>query len=350
MTFIHSVVKEILFRTHVYHFTGNWDYLRYGPNPVENQPGKVIFDPERATNYLFDMLNDSAGYEWLHANVADEASRQWILELLTYRVLGYAHVKLPLNTPEFWNEYQTIDSRYLVESNVAKSSNFSLHRYRAEVHGHTLDLIGHPLSVLMMRLGQYYFDRDGVKIGPQPGDIVIDGGGCWGEAAIDFANVVGPAGRVYSFEFVPNNLAIYRNNLAMNPDAASRITIVERALGKSSGELVKYDDVGPATVVGHPNASMQVSTQSIDDLVREQNLPRVDFIKLDIEGAERDTLAGAMHTIRTFRPRMALCLYHRPSDLFAIPQIVRQIESRYELRIDHYTIYDQETVLYARVV
>lgn len=349
MQFAKAITREILQRAHTYHFTGNWDYLRFGPNPVEKQPGTVLFDGERAADMLLDFVKDSGNYEWLYANVADDFSRQLVVDLLCYRVLGSGHVKLALNTPEFWQEYESIDSRFLVARDVARSGGFALNRYRAEFHGHEIDVIGHPLSILMMRLGQYHYDRGGVRVAPREGDIAIDGGGCWGETAIDFANIVGPGGHVYSFEFVPNNLAIFRQNLATNPAAARQVTIVEHALGQKSDEVLSYGDFGPATVVGGGEHSAQVLTLSIDDLVERYAIPRVDFIKLDIEGSERATLAGAIQTIRKFRPRMALCLYHRPSDLFAIPQIVRQIEAGYDLRIDHYTIYDQETVLYAHV-
>ena len=58
---------------------------------------------------------------------------------------------------------------------------------------------------------------------------------------------------------------------------------------------------------------------------------RADFIKMDIEGAERNALRGAAHTIKTFRPAMLIAAYHRTEDLFAIPESVLSIRPDYRL-------------------
>ena len=345
---VRELIGRVMIKAHDYHLAGNWDYLRYGPCPFGAGPIQLALD--NGVQSLLDVIRDAVDYQWLIDNLADGKSREWVFELLCFRVWGAIHVKLPINTPWFWQEYETIDSRFLVAEKVGKSSIFDLNHYRVPVLDQALEFLGHPLSVLMLRLGQYYFDRDGARIAPESGDVVIDGGGCWGEAALDFALRVGDAGHVYSFEFVPNNLAIFRTNMNMSPAPARNVTIVERALSHASGQRLPFGDLGPATIVGRADgAGMTVETISIDDFVAQRQLERVDFIKLDIEGSELAALDGATETIRRFHPRMAICLYHRPTDLFAIPQLVRRIEAKYEMRIDHYTLYDQETVLYARV-
>jgi hypothetical protein len=57
----------------------------------------------------------------------------------------------------------------------------------------------------------------------------------------------------------------------------------------------------------------------------------VDFIKMDIEGAERNAVLGAKETLRKFKPRMALCVYHRRNDPAAIPRAVFDLASGYHL-------------------
>jgi FkbM family methyltransferase len=52
----------------------------------------------------------------------------------------------------------------------------------------------------------------------------------------------------------------------------------------------------------------------VTTFVADLQLPKVDFIKMDIEGAEREAVAGAKNTIARFRPSMALCIYHVPGD------------------------------------
>jgi len=94
---------------------------------------------------------------------------------------------------------------------------------------------------------------------------------------------------------------------------------------------------------------LQVTTISIDDLVKVKNLPRVDIIKMDIEGAELSALKGAEQTLRAFRPRLAISLYHNESDLIEIPEFMNSLNLGYEFFLDHFSIHNEETVLFARV-
>jgi Methyltransferase FkbM domain len=66
----------------------------------------------------------------------------------------------------------------------------------------------------------------------------------------------------------------------------------------------------------------RVQTVALDDYVSKLQLDRVDFIKMDIEGAELKALQGARHTIAHFQPKLAICLYHQWNDAFTIPQAI----------------------------
>jgi hypothetical protein len=90
-----------------------------------------------------------------------------------------------------------------------------------------------------------------------------------------------------------------------------------------------------------------VSTVSIDDFVARENLPQVNFIKMDIEGAELPALQGAEETLRNFKPRLAISLYHRDTDLVDIPRYLNGLGLGYEFFLDHFTIHREETVLFA---
>jgi hypothetical protein len=72
--------------------------------------------------------------------------------------------------------------------------------------------------------------------------------------------------------------------------------------------------------------TLQLPATTIDRIVCDLSLPKVDFIKMDIEGAERRAIPGSARTVASFRPRMALCLYHLPDDPEVIPAAVRAIE------------------------
>ena len=79
-------------------------------------------------------------------------------------------------------------------------------------------------------------------------------------------------------------------------------------------------------------AVVEVPAVPIDDVVDELGLETVDFIKMDIEGAERHALAGARRTLERFAPRMALCVYHNEEDYEVLSQIAR--EARPDYRVD----------------
>jgi hypothetical protein len=88
-------------------------------------------------------------------------------------------------------------------------------------------------------------------------------------------------------------------------------------------------------------------TRCIDDLVAQGGIPRVDFIKMDIEGFELRALRGACRTLHTYKPRLAISLYHSPSDFVTIPGFLKDLGLGYRLYLDHHTIHSEETVLYA---
>ena len=58
------------------------------------------------------------------------------------------------------------------------------------------------------------------------------------------------------------------------------------------------------------NKSLKVRTTTLDNYIRERKIEKVDFIKIDAEGAEREIIKGAEKTIREFKPRMAIAAYH----------------------------------------
>lgn len=86
---------------------------------------------------------------------------------------------------------------------------------------------------------------------------------------------------------------------------------------------------------------------TLDRLVERERLEKVDYIKLDIEGAERRALLGMEHTIRYFRPKLAICVYHLFDDIIAIPRLVKELCPDYVLYLDHKSDTLSETVLFA---
>lgn len=163
--------------------------------------------------------------------------------------------------------------------------------------------------------------------GVRPGDIVLDCGanvGVYVREALEAG-----ARQVVAIELAPENLECLRRNLA-NEIREGRVIVYPKGVWDKDDFLtLNQDPTNSAadSVVMRPEMSKdgpRVALTTIDKLVEELKLERVDFIKMDIEGAEQRALLGAQQTLASFRPRMALSAYHRPDDPEQLPVLVRR--------------------------
>jgi FkbM family methyltransferase len=176
----------------------------------------------------------------------------------------------------------------------------------------------------------------------------LDLGGCFGDTALYFADLVGENGKVYSFEFIPSNINVFNKNLQLNHTLSNRIELIERPVHEISGQKVFFVDNGPGSFVTNiqPNCfDGLIETLSIDDFVLSRDLHKIDFIKMDIEGAESKALKGALKTIERFKPKLAIAIYHSDDDFYEIPKFIKSLG--YNICISHFTIHQEETICFA---
>ena len=158
-----------------------------------------------------------------------------------------------------------------------------------------------------------FFNPHAYEWGPcriRPGDYVIDAGACEGFFSL-YALERGAA--VCAVEPVPMLAQALRQTL--DAAALGEAHIVAGLLGRVSGKAQLNMDMQDLCVAQRSGeaASTTVQEYALDDLVDEGRVPRVDFLKADVEGAEGDLVAGAQRTIAKFRPRISLAVYHSPS-------------------------------------
>jgi FkbM family methyltransferase len=268
---------------------------------------------------------------------------------MAYRILGHRRVKLSRNDENYQGAISALPTLAIENKTIPVALlDGWLNRYNLAPLGFNIEADLHPLNVLYTyQLQQYRYHHAGVTIEATPGDIAIDGGGCWGDTALYLAHRVGPTGQVHCFEFSPDNLPTLESNLSRNPTLQKNIHLQKHALWSRTGETFSFNPAGPGTRLGHAG-SFTTTTLTIDDLTARERLSRVDFIKMDIEGAELDALKGAEQTIRSHRPKLAVTLYHRLQDFTTIPRFLHDLNLGYRFYIDHFSINQEETVLFGK--
>ena len=162
------------------------------------------------------------------------------------------------------------------------------------------------------------------------GDIVIDCGANVGTFVVEALE--NGARLVVACEPSPSNAECLRRNFGKEL-SAGQVIIYPRGLWDSSTtlRLALGDTPAGDSLTAETGDGMEVPVTTIDALVAELNLERVDFVKMDIEGAERRALAGATTTIRRFHPRLAISAYHLPDDPGAIKAVVKKAFDGYTL-------------------
>jgi len=165
------------------------------------------------------------------------------------------------------------------------------------------------------------------------GDIVLDAGANVG-VFVRKALWAG-ASKVIATEPGPENLECLRRNFAAEI-ADGRVVLYPKGIWDKDDVLrLSIDPVSSARdsfVRPIANAQyIEAPLTTVDKLVAELQLPRVDFIKMDIEGAEQKAVVGAKNTIARFHPRMALCIYHVEGDETKVPKLVRDAFPDYQV-------------------
>ncbi|MCG8074388.1 MAG: FkbM family methyltransferase [Candidatus Thiodiazotropha taylori] len=337
--FYQDIIGESLTAIKVNTFYDNFDAQRFNYDGVDRSMEWMAHERVVYFDWFYkNAVNLANAYSLLE----DDKSKSLYLHIIAYRLASHFSVKLPVDFLDEKSiaEYQNIEVS--TESELEFTGAFGKLKHFDFVYDnkrYLVDCLG--LSYYLQRK-QYFYDRDGVSIKPEADDVVIDGGACLGDSAAVFSNAVGENGKVYAFDPVKDHLDILQYNISQFPLK----NVVAMPYGLSNENI----DAEPITLNGYapgfsPN-NITVPLRTIDSLVDSGEIEKVDFIKLDVEGYEMDVLLGAAQSIQKFQPKLAISLYHKPNDIFELTTYIRDTYPFYHLHIGHYTIHNEETVLY----
>ena len=175
------------------------------------------------------------------------------------------------------------------------------------------------------------------------GDIVLDAGA---NVGVFTRKALGAgASKVIAIEPGPENVECLRRTFATEI-ADGRVVVYPKGIWDKDDVLKlnvdPADSAKDSFVRNIDNAQFTlVPLTTVDKMVEELGLPRVDFIKMDIEGAEPRAVKGSKGTIARFQPRMALCIYHVKGDEVTVPQLVHDAYAGYKVRKTCLCAYDK---------
>ncbi|MDI6802133.1 MAG: FkbM family methyltransferase [Thermodesulfovibrionales bacterium] len=172
------------------------------------------------------------------------------------------------------------------------------------------------------------YENEFVKL--ESGDIVFDCGANIGMFSA-YASSIGC--KVYAFEPFPKALEYLNITANKNPN----ITVCELALmDKEADFKIMFTpnniDMGSIVINRDKEEEILVKGTTIDDFVKKNNINKINFIKADIEGAERNMLLGAKTVLKEFAPKLSICKYHLPDDPIVIKEIILDANPRYIIK------------------
>lgn len=161
------------------------------------------------------------------------------------------------------------------------------------------------------RYREIFFDRVYEKFfSPSNGDVVLDIGANSGLYSLSIARKVGTEGKLYAVEPYSRTYELLRQNIAMN--SHENIVTIRVALGSSrgDGELNVYGNSGCNSFYlntngGNLRKTERVKVSTLDSIVDEYSIKKLNMIKLDVEGHELEVLKGGKNSLRFFHPLIA---------------------------------------------
>jgi FkbM family methyltransferase len=186
-----------------------------------------------------------------------------------------------------------------------------------------------------------YFEAGVVEL--SDAEAFVDCGAFDGDTLREFVSRCdGHFDAFHAFEPDPGNfakLSAYRDSLPAG--TAERVSLHQAAVSDCEGVL-RFGATGGSDARATDDGEIEVPCVRLDDTV-----PSATYVKMDIEGGEAAALRGAEHLIAECSPRLAVCIYHLPEDLFTLPLLMRRLAPYADLHCRSYVADGLDFVAYA---
>lgn len=184
-----------------------------------------------------------------------------------------------------------------------------------------------------------YFDLPVLREQITENEVFVDGGSFDGRTSMAFVDWCHDNyKKIYAFEPDPNN----QNKCRQLLKDYCKYEIIEKGLWSRQTEL-KFNAIANGSSKVVEEGTITIPVVSMDEVIIDE----VTFIKLDVEGSEYEALRGARNIITKYKPKMAISIYHKPEDIWELPELILSLNENYRFYLRHYSIAASETVLYA---
>lgn len=234
-----------------------------------------------------DVKANVSKYEEVYKLLSDEKSRNVFMDILTWKI--------------------SLDSSKLVDANYESSNEQYFEPFK-------------------------FLTKD---------EVFVDCGGFIGDSTMALLrHVGGGVKKVFLYDADSVNIEKAKENLKDIHDVVYRNV----GVGKSHQfSFFAQNGLSSSAFTEDDQNGKKVEIVTIDEDIDE----KVTFVKMDIEGFELQALQGAARHIKEDRPCLAICLYHKPEDMWELPLYISGLVDNYDYYIRHYTLYHGESVLYA---
>jgi FkbM family methyltransferase len=195
----------------------------------------------------------------------------------------------------------------------------------------------------VMLEGPYGYHDGSFDVTVKSGDVVIDAGSNIGDFS---AYAASKGAAAYAFEPVESTFRVLQETAELNSAAelnGGKIVPVPMGLSDTAGtlQIPLLEESGANSIVTSINESRgkqanarfeTVKLTTLDQFVEERAIKKVDFIKADIEGAERLMLSGAANVLKTFAPKLAICTYHFLDDPQVLEALILKANPSYTVK------------------